>query len=581
MTSPLHWSLHGDDRLSGTLEKLERTLSTLGRRLDATTRDAREFGRAVGTAESPVHRLGAASTSAGGHLDGLRSRLGSMAAVAGTAVAGLVAAAGAAGGVLATIGIRSAMASETSAIAFETMLGSATAAKAFLSDLSDFAERTPFELSGLRTSASSLLATGIAAKDVIPLLTRLGESTSAMNTGAEGIARATYALQQMRSSGRVALEELNQLTEAGVPIIDALAASMGKSQAEIRKMVSAGKIPVDSVLAAILQGKGRLGTFAGLMDKQSRTLTGVLSNFKDKAERTLGDLFAPALPAIERTLVGVTGLIGPTVDRLKSMAGQVTGIFKGSDVPARLLTSLREMGQKILPVLKDAWNDIVKTIKDNREGLEKLGRFIADFVVPFLAGTLVTGIKAVTVAVQTMIFWWGHFVDAMRFVVDQALGAFQVLLHGAVTAFGWIPGLGDKLKAASKNFDEFADSVRAKLDALNGKTVDVHVKVHVSDTGVKGLVGGKGINIIQAFAEGGTPDPRFPALVGEQGPEILYQGTVYPLGPGRTPSPVAGGAGDILGVVVVRHEKANGEHLRDELLTLKRRRGPGYQLGLA
>lgn len=588
MTSPLSWSLHGNDQLSGVLERLDRTLGALGKKLDNTTADARGFGRALGDTENPARRMNSRLDESGGrlntfkgHISGAVVRLRDLALAIGSsaAVAGL--------GQLVAMGVKLAASNETAAVSFEVILQSAAKAKVFLADLQKFAAATPFEMPQLRTAASRLLAVGTESSHVIPLLTVLGDATAGMGTGAEGIERAVTALTQMRQKTKVTAEEMLQLTEAGIPAWETLAGVLHTDVAGAMKLVEQRKVGAETMFTAIEQrASPALKRLSGMMSRQSATLEGIWSTFKDNAGQALATFVEPAMPAIKK-LVDVMGIAVPKVltgltSGLKAGGGQIGAIFKDSDVPERVLNSLREMGQKLLPVLRDAWKDIVKTVKDNKEGLEKLGRFIADVAIPIIGVALAGAIKTITFIVQGLIVVFGHVVDAIKYFTDVFLLMLGTIVHQAAIAFGWIPGIGPKLKEAASKFDEFAASVRAKLDSLNNKTVDVHVKVHVSDTGVKGLIGGgKGINIIQAFAEGGTPDPRFPALVGEEGPEVLYRGTVYPLGPGRTPSPVAGGAGDILGVVVVRHEKANGEHLRDELLTLKRRRGPGFQLGLS
>jgi hypothetical protein len=47
-----------------------------------------------------------------------------------------------------------------------------------LSELSEFAKKTPFELVGIRQNAKQLLAMGIASKDIIPTLKALGDVSS-------------------------------------------------------------------------------------------------------------------------------------------------------------------------------------------------------------------------------------------------------------------------------------------------------------------------------------------------------------------------------------------------------------------
>jgi tape measure domain-containing protein len=139
-------------------------------------------------------------------------------------------------------GLSIAAQGEQAQIAFETMLGSGEKAKAFLDELKAFAASTPFEFPELQTAASSLIAAGFAAEDVIPIMTTLGDVTSGMGTGAEGVQRATVALQQMAAAGRITGEDLNQLRDAGIPVFDLLASATGKSKEEIAALAQAGKL---------------------------------------------------------------------------------------------------------------------------------------------------------------------------------------------------------------------------------------------------------------------------------------------------------------------------------------------------
>lgn len=122
---------------------------------------------------------------------------------------------------------------EQAQISFEVMLGSAEKAKILLEDLSTFASKTPFEIGGIRESAKLLLAYGIGAEDIIGTLKILGDSASATGTPLEQIARV-YG--QVRTSGRLMAQDMNQFTSAGIPIIDELAKSFGVTGAEIKKM---------------------------------------------------------------------------------------------------------------------------------------------------------------------------------------------------------------------------------------------------------------------------------------------------------------------------------------------------------
>jgi tape measure domain-containing protein len=106
---------------------------------------------------------------------------------------------------------------QNSTIAFTTMLGSATKAQSFLTDLQKFAKSTPFEFQGLVQTAQNMMGMGIAAKDVIPDLTALGDSVASIGGSQEQVKQVTLAFDQMAAKGTLDMGNMNQLMEGGVP----------------------------------------------------------------------------------------------------------------------------------------------------------------------------------------------------------------------------------------------------------------------------------------------------------------------------------------------------------------------------
>ncbi|QOT19738.1 peptidoglycan DD-metalloendopeptidase family protein [Paenarthrobacter sp. YJN-5] len=225
----------------------------------------------------------------------------------GAALAGI----GAAG----AVGIKTAAQLETANIGFTTMLGSGEKAQAFLKDLTDFAAKTPFELPGLQKSASQLVATGIATEKVIPIMTTLGNITSGMGTGSEGIQRAVVAIQQMNAAQKIGAEDLNQLRDAGVPVYELLAKATGKSTKEVSALAQAGKLgkkELDQLMATLESGVG-LERFNGLMEAQSQSLTGLASTAKDTFQIGMAGAIAPLIPLLKDGLGGAITWMSDTL----------------------------------------------------------------------------------------------------------------------------------------------------------------------------------------------------------------------------------------------------------------------------
>lgn len=221
--------------------------------------------------------------------------------------------AGAVGGVSALIGlsavseIRNAASAwvdyssklETTKIAFTTMLGSAQAAEDHLKELQAFALKTPFQFSELIDASQRMQALGFSASQIIPILTDVGNAVAAAGGGSERLDRVVLALSQMQSKGKVATQELNQLAESGIGGFKILEQQLGKSRAELIKMVEAGEISSRVFLEAFQKFSQQ--NFGGLMEAQSKTFTGAMSNIKDALLQTSATAFAPLFQRLSET----------------------------------------------------------------------------------------------------------------------------------------------------------------------------------------------------------------------------------------------------------------------------------------
>lgn len=203
---------------------------------------------------------------------------------------------------------------ETMAISFGALTGSAALGEATLNKIANIAAATPFEFKDMASSVQRMMATGFGAEESIDMLVKLGNVAAAAPGGmGEGLGRITLALSQMKSKGKIAFQEMNQLAEAGIPAWDSLARRMGLSVEEAMHKVEFGRVSSDIGIAAVL-GLADDSRFAGLMDKQSQTLMGTLSTLKDNAQLAMRDF--------GRVLIEGMDLKGG-VNQLAALLGQV------------------------------------------------------------------------------------------------------------------------------------------------------------------------------------------------------------------------------------------------------------------
>lgn len=172
-------------------------------------------------------------------------------------------------------------------IAFETMLHSGEKAKAMITDLAKLAATTPFDMKGVVSGAKQLLAYGFAADQITDTMRRLGDISAGLGLNLQDL---TWLYGTTMVQGRLFTRDLMQFTGRGIPMTEALAKQFGVTKDKVSELVTAGKIGFPEVEKAIKSMTDEGGQFGGLMEKQSHSITGQISNIKDTIELAINDL---------------------------------------------------------------------------------------------------------------------------------------------------------------------------------------------------------------------------------------------------------------------------------------------------
>lgn len=261
-----------------------------------------EFNKEMGALQKNVKRTFAS--------DNLGISKGAVGAIVGVGVAL---------GALGLASVKAAGQMEQTRIAFTTLLKDGEKAKSFLSELEKFAASTPFELPGVLDASKRLLAFGFSAEQVIPILTAVGDSAAALGIGEEGIQRLTLAIGQMQAKGKVSAEEIKQLAEAGVPAWEMLANKIGTDIPTAMDKASKGQISAAEGIQAIISGMN--SRFGGMMEQQSQTINGIMSNIQDSVTQSMvviGDKIIEAFD-IKSKLKGAQDALGEFTEKVKSI----------------------------------------------------------------------------------------------------------------------------------------------------------------------------------------------------------------------------------------------------------------------
>lgn len=254
--------------------------------------------------------------------------------------------------------VSEAAAAEQTKVAFTTMTGSAENADKLIRQMVSFAAKTPFELKGLENETKKLLAYGFSQDTVLNELKNLGDI--AAGVGMDKLPYLTLAYGQVRAAGKLTGNELRQFTEAGVPMLEELSKVTGISMNEMSDAISDGAIKFEDVQKALGNLSGEGGRFFNLMEKQSLTFSGMMSNLGDawtQFLRTSGQPVMEALKGVLKVLlefvnVGLPAIIAKTQEwaaYLKENPALIYGI--AAAITAMLVPSLVAAAVAAAPML--------------------------------------------------------------------------------------------------------------------------------------------------------------------------------------------------------------------------------------
>ena len=191
-------------------------------------------------------------------------------------------------------------------VAFTTMLGDARQADTLMQQLVQTAATTPFGLTDVANGAKQLLAYGLAADQVNNTLIRLGDIAAGLSIPLNDL---VYLYGTTMAQGRLYTQDLNQFTGRGIPMLGELAKQFGVAESEVKGLVESGKVGFPQVQKVIESLTNEGGKFGGLMEAQSKTITGQISNIEDALDMMFNDIGQQSEGVINTTLDVISSLV--------------------------------------------------------------------------------------------------------------------------------------------------------------------------------------------------------------------------------------------------------------------------------
>lgn len=438
------------------------------------------------------------------------SKLGGIAkkgaGVAVTAVGAVTAALGA--GVVA--GVKYNASIESYQTSFEVMTGSAEKAAEVIDRLKKVGASTPFELPDLADTTQLLMNYGFSADEAMDKMMMLGDISQG---SAEKMSRIATAYGQMSSAGKVSLEDVKQMIEAGFNPLQEISESTGESMSSLYDRISKGTISVDEITASMQRATSEGGKYFQSMEKQSQTFSGLISTLKDNAQQLLGEVVKPisngltesllpaAISAIEQLTKGfeengVSGMI-------QAAGNIVSGLFTGimENAPSLISTGFELLNQFLLgiatgiPALRikgfEFITQIALGILDNLPQLITQGAMV---ITNFVSGLLSSLPSVLQSGVQMILRLVDGIINNLPSIVSAAAQAIARFVSSVASNLPQILSTGIKI------IGELASGLIRAIPNLVGKIPQIISAIKDAFLSVDWL--SVGVNIIKGIASG-------------------------------------------------------------------------------
>lgn len=369
-------------------------------------------------------------------------RLGSIAkgglAVLGSAVAGVTAAMGA--GIAA--GIKYNASIEQYQTSFEVMTGSADKAAEVIERLRKVGAETPFELNNLADTTQLLMNYGFTADDAMDRMMMLGDIAQG---SADKMSRIAMAYGQMSSAGKVSLEDIKQMIEAGFNPLQEISDSTGESMKSLYDRISKGTISVDEITASMQRATSEGGKYFQSMEKQSQTIDGLISTLKDNAQQLLGEVVQPIAESFK------TELLPTAIDAVEQLSNAFSengteGLVEaGGQIVVNLLTGITESLPGIVGIAVQIINSIIVALGENLPQILSAGGQIVSSLIEgillilhtldttgsILVQQLISSIGAnLPTVVATGFQTAGEFINGILQKLPEVISSAGIILNG-------------------------------------------------------------------------------------------------------------------------------------------------------
>ena len=221
--------------------------------------------------------------------------------------------------------------------------------KELLDWIQKLAIESPFRQEDVAGAFRLSMALGFSTSEAQRLTAAMLNFSTATGAGGETMERVARALGQMRTKGKVSLEEINQLTESGVDAMRILSESTGKTGKALTDSISKGLVSADDAINAIIADTERL--YAGAGKASAESMSGLLSTMSEIGELSSRNLFSGMFKEAQPYIASVVGiLMAPEFQAGITAWGEKIGGFTADGLQGAA-EAMERVGNAITPLL--------------------------------------------------------------------------------------------------------------------------------------------------------------------------------------------------------------------------------------
>lgn len=334
-------------------------------------------------------------------------------------------------------------------MAFKTMLQSEEKADALMKQLIRTAAVAPFGVEDVTEGAKQLLAFNVAAEDVNKTLIGLGDVAAGMGLNLKDL---VMLYGTTIAKGKMDTMDLYQFLNRGIPIADEIAKVMGldvtNAIKEVQKQIKAGKVTSDIFIQAMQSMTAEGSKFGGLMEAQSKTITGQISNIEDAIEQRFNDL-GKSQEGVINTGLGVVSTLVENWETVGKVLMTVVAAYGAYKAAVIVLTAIEKT--RIAIGTAQAFLSLTKEVTSAKDAMLLFNMATSANPLGLLLGTLA--------AAATLFIAFGDSAKDASTMTDKFGEDAKKATSRVNSLLSVIDTLGDKTNDQAKKSKVYKDAV--------------------------------------------------------------------------------------------------------------------------